>query len=61
MLWFKSCPRCETGDVVLQRDEYGLAFKCLHCGYMKDIDRNANATIVLKELQEKPELVAIEA
>lgn len=61
MIWFKSCPRCDTGDVVLERDEYGWALQCLHCGYMKDVARNADATVVLAELRETSELVAIKA
>ena len=38
MMWFKSCPRCETGDVVQGSDKYGQHIQCLQCGYMKDID-----------------------
>ncbi|MCH8205556.1 MAG: hypothetical protein IH956_00960 [Chloroflexi bacterium] len=35
-IWLKSCPRCQTGAVVLDRDVYGEYVQCLHCGYMKD-------------------------
>ena len=38
MIWFKSCPRCETGAVVLDKDFYGKHIMCLQCGYMKDLD-----------------------
>ena len=38
MIWFKSCPRCETGAVVLDKDYFGEHILCLQCGYMKDLD-----------------------
>ena len=38
MTWFKSCPRCKTGDVISEKDYYGPYFMCLQCGYRKDID-----------------------
>ena len=41
MLWFKSCPKCERGDVVLQKDFYGPHFLCLQCGYVRDVDDGA--------------------
>ena len=37
MILFKSCPRCVTGDVVLDRDMYGRYSLCLHCGFMEDL------------------------
>ena len=50
-MFFKSCPRCETGDVILERDFYGRHLDCLQCGYMKDIDRDHEAYATIAELQ----------
>ena len=50
MMWFKSCPRCETGDLVLERDSYGWAFQCLHCGFMKDVPKPEHAKSILESL-----------
>jgi uncharacterized protein (DUF983 family) len=38
MVWFKSCPRCTTGDLSLENDMYGWHVMCLACGFDKDID-----------------------
>ena len=35
---FKACPRCGTGDVVVDRDMYGWNVQCLQCGYVKDFN-----------------------
>ena len=35
MLYAKACPRC-TGDVKLDRDNYGVYAKCLQCGFNRD-------------------------
>lgn len=52
MIWFKSCPRCETGAVVLDKDLYGKHIMCLQCGYMKDLDDGYQSN----GLQRKPEV-----
>ncbi len=31
MIWYKSCPRCELGDMIPDQDGDKL---CLHCGYV---------------------------
>ena len=31
MIWFKSCPRCQVGDMTLDEDGDRL---CLQCGYV---------------------------
>lgn len=36
--FFKSCPKCGNGDLIRNSDWYGWYLKCLHCGYMKDIE-----------------------
>ena len=38
MVYLKSCPRCTTGDVALDRDHYGKHIQCLQCGHFKDLD-----------------------
>ena len=40
MIWFKSCPRCQRGDVILDRDIYSWYVQCLQCGYMKDLENS---------------------
>ncbi len=35
MLYNKACPRC-SGDVKLDRDNYGVYAKCLQCGFNRD-------------------------
>ena len=35
MLRLKSCPKCKTGDMVLDRDAYGSYMRCLQCGFLR--------------------------
>lgn len=35
MLYTKACPRC-SGDIKLDRDNYGVYAKCLQCGFNRD-------------------------
>jgi hypothetical protein len=35
MLYAKACPRC-SGDIKLDKDNYGVYAKCLQCGFNKD-------------------------
>ena len=35
MMWLKSCPKCKTGDLALERDAYGSYMRCLQCGFLK--------------------------
>jgi hypothetical protein len=46
MVWFKSCPRCTTGDLALENDLYGWLVLCLACGFDKDIDDAQGASLV---------------
>ena len=50
-MWYKSCPRCITGDVVLGRDEYGWHLQCVQCAYIKDLNNRHEASAVLHELR----------
>ena len=49
MLWLKSCPRCQEGDVTLDRDMWGWNIMCLQCGYMKDVEDPNGATVLLRQ------------
>jgi hypothetical protein len=33
----KSCPRCRTGDVGVDRDHHGWYEYCIQCGYVRDL------------------------
>ena len=37
MLLLKACPRCRRGDLIVEREEYGLVVDCLQCGYVGDL------------------------
>jgi hypothetical protein len=37
MLRPKSCPRCKTGDIGVDRDHHGWYEYCIQCGYMRDL------------------------
>jgi hypothetical protein len=36
-LRLKSCPRCKTGAVGVDRDYYGWYEYCIQCGYVRDL------------------------
>ena len=38
MVWLKSCPRCERGDLMLEAEREGWSISCLQCGYTKDVE-----------------------
>ena len=33
----KSCPKCKTGDLTLERDIYGWYECCIQCGYQRTL------------------------
>lgn len=37
MLYFRSCPHCKIGTVLLDWDQQGKYFECLNCGWMLDL------------------------
>ena len=37
MLWFKSCPKCERGDMIEGQDQYGAYMECVQCGFVRDL------------------------
>ena len=42
MLYTKACPRC-SGDIKLDRDNYGVYAKCLQCGFNRDFKTRREA------------------
>ena len=51
MVWFKACPRCETGDLSLENDIYGWHAMCMACGYVRDIDVPSRSAVRMKRRQ----------
>jgi hypothetical protein len=47
MLREKSCPRCKTGDIGVDRDHHGWYEYCIQCGYLRDL-------VGVVELEPKP-------
>lgn len=43
MLYTKACPRC-SGDIKLDRDNYGVYAKCLQCGFNRDFVTRREST-----------------
>jgi hypothetical protein len=37
MLRPKSCPKCKTGDIGVDKDQYGWYEYCIQCGYIRDL------------------------
>jgi hypothetical protein len=33
----KSCPKCKTGDLTIDRDHHGWYEYCIQCGYTSDL------------------------
>ena len=46
MLWLRSCPRCQTGDLYLDGDD---SKHCLQCGY---IDYQTGGSSALVDLEQ---------
>ena len=43
VLRLKSCPKCKTGDITIDRDHHGWYEYCLQCGYQSDLIRVAES------------------
>jgi Zn ribbon nucleic-acid-binding protein len=39
----KSCPKCKTGDITIDRDHHGWYEYCIQCGYQSDLIRVAES------------------
>ena len=51
MVWLKSCPRCERGDLMLEAEREGWSINCLQCGYSKDVEDPILAGLSMAEKQ----------
>ena len=49
MVLFRSCPRCDKGDIMLEQGRDGCRVKCVQCGYATDTDNQYEATKMLAE------------
>ena len=48
MVFLKSCPRCSTGDVVLEEAENEATIRCVQCGHEKYYEnRNQAARAIM--------------
>lgn len=51
MMYLRACFRC-CGDVLLDRDTYGAFFKCLQCGFARDVpsrDERAQMAVAMAD------------
>ncbi len=58
MMWLKSCPRCKTGDLYIQKDWFGPYIQCLQCGYMKDLKEPVMTAPAGTHTKQQKELVS---
>ena len=60
MMLLKACPRCRRGDLVVEREEYGLIVNCLQCGYIGDPStaRRSVARTVVTRASLRPDKVS---
>jgi len=49
MMWSKSCPRCERGDVLFEEERDGCRMRCAQCGYSREVDSHYEASRVLQQ------------
>ena len=49
MMWSKSCPRCERGDVLFEEERDGCRVRCAQCGYSREVDSPYQASQVLQQ------------
>ena len=55
MVWYKSCPKCGRGDLMLERDTYGWFRQCVQCGYLEDLrvaEKSASVPQLVAERQQ---------
>jgi hypothetical protein len=52
---FKGCPRC-TGDLFPDRDLHGRYLECLQCGYVRNLQGQPSAEMLLVEEERTPAL-----
>jgi hypothetical protein len=59
MIWYKSCFRCERGDVVEGKDMWSPYIICLQCGYLKDLDVPRRARVSVEDRSKEMEQAAL--
>lgn len=47
-MYFKVCPRCETGTLVEESDMWGRFLSCLHCGFVLYMEEDDDAWSALQ-------------
>ena len=48
MMWFKSCPRCDRGDMLFEEEREGCRVKCVQCGFSREVDSRYEVNRVLQ-------------
>ncbi len=51
MLYFKACPKCQTGTIEHTNDPWSEYVQCLNCGLMRDLPEGKNAVQLLQDLK----------
>lgn len=51
MLYFKACPKCQTGTIEHNNDTWSEYLQCLNCGLMRDLPEGKSGVQFLKDLQ----------
>ncbi len=51
MLYFKACPRCNSGTVEHASDSWGQYLQCLMCGFQRDFDSGVDPVAELATAQ----------
>ncbi len=47
MLQLKACPKCKTGDMVLEKDVYGWFRQCIQCSFIEDLPTDAAVSMIM--------------
>lgn len=50
MLYFRACPKCQTGTIEHNRDPYTEYLQCLNCGLMRDLPEDTDVATTLAQL-----------
>lgn len=58
MLYFRSCPHCKTGTILLDSDQEGRFFLCLNCGWMVDLKQRQPVGAAVSNAATQEELEA---
>lgn len=53
----EACPRCQKGDIALDKDQYGWYEYCLQCGYVHDLPDSVD--FYLPEPREEKVTIAV--